>query len=403
MTSVSTSSDTGPGPAVAHVESQQHELNSLPEHQPPPLAKKGWLHGRSPRTDPVIIIAHPKALGQITTHSQSDLGVELGGALLGRVYRHAGQVYVEIQAALPAVAGDHGPIHFTFTADSWTQLQRDHAEQFPYLEIVGWFHTHPGLGVFYSGDDVVVHSAAFTLPWHVGLVIDPVRDEAAFFGWSKSVLAPLAGFYELVEPPTGPVVDWQMVRTSVWQESDEERLTMDQETAPAHANAWKTAVWQQDSSRWGLIVGTLGLLLGFFLLVGWVVPLTNQVNRLENVVLTLANETLPANTAACPDPHLRILIPLAGGMVPAGTELEIIGTADHPDAFRYRVEVRPMGADLWMLVDDQRRDATLGLLAKWDTSSHRPGMYEMRLTAVDRNNVRLVNTQLCLVALELAP
>lgn len=401
MTSVSTSSESGTVPAVPQVELQQHELNSLPERQPPPLTKKGWLHGRSPRNDPVIIITHREALGQITAHSQSDLGVELGGALLGRAYRYKGQVYVEVQAALPAAAGDHGPIHFTFTADSWTQLQQDRSASYPHLDIVGWFHTHPGLGVFYSGDDVIVHSAAFTLPWHVGLVVDPVGNEAAFFGWAKNNLVPLAGFYELVEPPIGPVVDWQMVPTTVWQESYEERP--EQETGLTEAGEWQTAVWQQDASHWGLIMGALGLLLGFFLLVGWVVPLTNQVNRLESVALTLADEALPANTAACPDPRLRILTPLAGGVVPAGSELEIIGTADHPDAYRYRVEVRPMGVDLWTLVDDQRRDNTLGLLAKWDTSTLQPGMYEIRLTAVDRNNIRLVNSELCLLSITLLP
>ena len=375
------------------------EVPALPERQPPDLLEKGWLHGRSPRTDPVVIIAYPEALAQISGHSQSNLDVELGGTLLGRVYRHAGQVYVEVQAALPAATGDHGPIHFTFTADSWMQLQRDHAERHPHLEIVGWFHTHPGLGVFYSGDDVVVHSAAFTLPWHVGLVLDPVRNEAAFFGWNKGQLTTLAGFYELVEPETSATVNWQMVRTSVWQESYEERLAMEEQTA-SYA---PPADWQTEPARWGLIVGALSLLLSFFLLVGWVVPLTKQVNRLETLALTLADETLAGNVAACPDPNLRILSPLMDSSVRVGGELDVVGTAVHPDAFRYRVEVRPAGTDSWLLVDDQRQDANLGVLATWDTAPHQPAMYEMRLTAVDRNNIRLTNAALCQIQLEITP
>ncbi len=373
------------------------EPPALPERQPPNLLEIGWLHGRSPRTDPLTVITHPEALAQISVHSGSDLGVELGGALLGSVYRHVGVVYVEIQAALPAVSADHGPIHFTFTADSWTQLQADREEHYPHLEIVGWFHTHPGLGVFYSGDDVVVHSAAFTLPWQVGLVLDPVRNEAAFFGWNAGRLTPLAGFYELVDPEAGASVNWRMVRTSVWQETYEEHLAHERET-PDYAPA---ADWRANPAQWGLIVGALGLLLSFFLLVGWVVPLTKQVNQLEALTLTLADRTLTENAAACPDPNLRILSPLTGSSVRAGSALDVVGTAVHPAAYRYRVEVRPAGTDSWLLVDDKRQDTSLGVLATWDTTPHQPAAYEMRLTAVDRNNIRLSNSNVCLININL--
>ncbi|MCP4428941.1 MAG: hypothetical protein GY803_31030 [Chloroflexi bacterium] len=381
------------------------ETHTLPERQPPDLLEKGWLHGRSPRTDSVAIITRPEALAQIVAHSHSDLGVELGGTLLGSVYQHDGEVYVEVQAALPADTGDHGPIHFTFTADSWTQLQRDHAEKYPHLEIVGWFHTHPGLGVFYSGDDVVVHSAAFTLPWHVGLVIDPVRNEAAFFGWNKGQLTPLAGFYELVDLEAGATVDWRMVRTSVWQETYEEHLAMERDAAEyAPVADWRSAQWgQTEPARWGLIVGALGLILSFFLLVGWVVPLTKQVNQLETLALTLADETLLENAAACPDPQLRILSPMTGSSVRVGSELDVMGTAVHPEAYRYRIEVRPAGTDSWLLVDDQRQDTNLGVLATWDTIPHQPAAYEMRLTAVDRNNIRLTNSVDCQIQIEITP
>jgi proteasome lid subunit RPN8/RPN11 len=303
-------------------------------------------------------------------------------------------------AALPAVSGSHGPIHFTFDADSWTQLQRDQAEQYPKLDIIGWFHTHPGLGVFYSGDDVVVHSAAFTLPWHVGLVVDPIRNEASFFGWRKGELAPSAGFYELLDTPD-PVVDWQMVRTSVWHETYEEHLAAEQGLSP-YADSSVTD-WQPKQQPWGLIMGALGLLLSFFLLVGWVVPLTKQVNQLEALTLTLADQTLADNAAACPDPNLRILSPLAGSNVQVGSEIDVVGTAVYPEADRYRVEVRPAGAELWALVGEKRASTDLGTIATWDTTPHQPAAYEMRLTAVDRNNIRLTNSATCLVTLELQP
>ena len=394
MTSASISSETAP-----YVDMPEPEVSGLPERQPPNLAKMGWLHGRSPNNEQIIIMRQD-ALRQVVDHSHSNLHVELGGALLGQAYRYQNQIYVDVVAALPAVSGSHGPVHFTFNADSWTQLQRDRSEQYPKLDIIGWFHTHPGLGVFYSGDDVVVHSAAFTLPWHVGLVVDPVGNEASFFGWHKGELAPSAGFYELLEADQ-PVVDWHMVRTSVWQESYEEHLASEQGLGPYSRS--EVTNWQPTQQRWGLIVGALGLLLSFFLLVGWVVPLTRQVNQLETLTLTLADQTLAENTIACPNPNLRILSPVAGSGVRVGDEVAVVGTAVHPEAYRYRVEVRPVGADLWSLVGDKRASTDLGTIATWDTSPHQPAAYEMRLTAVDRNNIRLTNSAMCLITLELQP
>jgi proteasome lid subunit RPN8/RPN11 len=345
------------------------------------------------------------ALRQIADHSISNLSTELGGALLGQAYRHQGKLFVEVSAALPAQNQDHGPIHFTFTADSWAQFQRDRTAHYPDLDIVGWFHTHPGLGVFYSSDDVVVHSAAFTLPWHVGLVVDPVRHEACFFGWVDGILAPMPGFYELMDQQRESVIDWHVVRTSVWQHAyGEEELPPPQPTPGRVYMPARGPVLSSVRPQLGWLLGALGLLLGFFLLVGWVIPLNREVNRLESVVLTLADEALAdSNAAICPDPNLRLLVPLTGSQVPVGTSVDVVGTARHPQAVRYRVEGRPLAAENWMLVNAQRGHTSLGQMATWDTTDYAPGTYELRLTAVDRNNIRLANTELCLITLELTP
>ncbi|HEX6385383.1 MAG TPA: Mov34/MPN/PAD-1 family protein [Anaerolineae bacterium] len=390
-------------PATEH-----SEVRSLPERPWPLLAEKCLLHGTEPAAGQVRVIVRQAALEQIDAHSGSNLHSELGGALLGHAFRHGSTVFVDVAAALPAVSGDHGPIHFTFSADSWSQLQKDRAEQYPELAIVGWFHTHPGLGVFYSSDDVIVHSAAFTLPWHVGLVVDPVRQEACFFGWTEGELAPLAGFYEWTNGQETSAINWHVVRTAVWHGADGYGGDMD--SLPAHERLTRRVY--APGSQWpalspliswlSLASGALGLLLGFFLLVGWVLPLTRQVSYLQSAVLTLSADG-GGNHAACPDPHLRILAPVTGRSATAGTQIDVIGTAEVPEAARYRVEVRPSGTDTWSLVNARRRDTSLGLLAEWDTAPHTPAQYEMRLTAVDRNNVPLANTAPCLITVEVTP
>ena len=401
--------DSGPGSAQSGPPvTKDAEVKGLPERPWPPLAEKCLLHGTEPGADQVHVVARPAALAQIAAHSVSNLRSELGGALLGHVYRHQSTIFVEVTAALVAFSGDHGPIHFTFSADSWSQLQKDRAEQYPELAIVGWFHTHPGLGVFYSSDDVVVHSAAFTLPWQVGLVVDPLHQEACFFGWTAGQLEPLDGFYEWTNGHHASAVNWQVVRTAVWQSA--EGYNHDPEDPAAGAQPHPRVY--TSGSQWpalspllawlGLAAGALSLLLAFFLLVGWVLPLARQVGYLQSAVLTLADSGA-GNAAACPDPNLRLLTPPMGQVIPAGSRVEMIGTADVPEAARYHVEVRPAGTDTWSLVRAQTRDTSLGLLAEWDTTPHTPALYEVRLTAVDRNNVRLANTALCLVTVEVVP
>jgi proteasome lid subunit RPN8/RPN11 len=399
MASASTSSDTAvshPAPLDPHPGIQQ-----LPQKQPPVLGEQAVLHGAEPGG--VIVITGQAALAQIDAHSRSNTRTELGGALLGRAYRHDGRVYVSVEAAVPAVSADHGPVHFTFNADTWSQLRQDRDHNYPNLEIVGWFHTHPNLGVFYSGDDVVVHSAAFTLPWHVGLVVDPVRSEACFFGWENGELVPFAGFYELLDAQETPFVNWRVVRTSVWTDASEAELAQGQTPYAEQTTVYApTALKPSFNPGIGLIVGSLGLLLALFMLLGWVLPLSQEVDRLESVVLVMADDALAdTNAAACPDPRLRILTPVHGTGFRVGAKIELIGTASHPDAARYQIEERPYGSDTWVLLNTVRRSTKLGKLAAWDTTPHLPGVYELRLTAVDRNNVRLPNSARCEIAVEL--
>jgi proteasome lid subunit RPN8/RPN11 len=397
MTSASTSSKTAVPPPAAPI---RPEISQLGRKQPPDLAGQATLHGREPGPAQVQVIVGQAALQQIDSHGRSNLYSELGGALLGRAYQFQERLYVEIQAALPVVSADRGPVHFTFNADSWRQLSQDREQHYPNLEIVGWFHTHPNLGVFYSADDVVVHSAAFTLPWQVGLVVDPAREEACFFGWEGGELAPLPGFYELLDSQQTPFARWRVVRTSVWQTTSEAELARrgpDQTTVYA-----PRAAQSSFNPGIGLIVGSLGLLLSFFLLVGWVMPLSQEVRQLENVVLMLADEALAeSNAAACPDARLRILSPLWGQSFPAGSRIEVLGTVRFPEAASYQLTARPLSGESWTILQTINRDDALGQLARWDTTEFAPGGYALRLTAVDRNNIRLPNSPTCEVRVEL--
>lgn len=382
----------------------QPEIESLPERPLAEITAQAYLHGKQPAANQVVVSHRQQALSQIRAHSISNLRSELGGVLLGHATRDGERLLVEIIAALPARNDDHGPIHFTFTADAWSQIHQDRMAQYPDLEIVGWFHTHPGLGVFYSSDDVVVHTAAFTLPWHVGLVVDPLGNEASYFGWQAGTLTPIPGYFEQLDEQEKPIVPWRVAKTEVWHTRETQQFYASYEASGDEAGFIQAALGQERPFMLtnGTILGILGFIIGFFLLFGWVVALNRQVNDLENIVASLADET-SINAVSCLNPQLRIIVPVAEGQLAAGQDVAIFGTAVQPEAARYQIEYRPAGGESWELAGVLRRQTDLGLLTSWDTRELPLGWYDLRLTAVDRQNIPLPGVANCQIAVELLP
>lgn len=409
MTSASTYSEPPPAPAPPPANPLPEEVLNLPKRPSPLPVESCILHGQRPSAGQVVVANSQHALAQIAEHSESNLRSELGGVLLGHVSREGETLLVDIKAALPVNSSDRGPVHFTFNADAWSQIHRDRSAKYPHLDIVGWFHTHPGLGVFYSSDDVVVHSAAFTLPWHVGLVVDPIRQEAVYFGWQKGELAPIKGYYELTDVQPATAVPWKVVRTSVYNlpESDLAGGVYDPAAHSARlAEAAYTGHSQgltlsPSSRHLGLIVGSLALALALFMLLFWIVPLNRQTSQMQTVILHMANSSAYPNAAACPDPRLRLIAPLDGSAARVGSQVELLGTAVYPGAFRYQLDVRLSGQQEWQKVDDRRRPAELDVLGAWNTGERAPGLYDVRLTAVDRNAIRLPNSPNCVIQIQL--
>lgn len=178
----------------------------------------------------------------INQHVMGTLNLEVGGMLVGGAYLSpVGKTYVLIEDALPANHVLHSRVHLTFTSDALADLLSRLHDSAPHLQIVGWYHTHPGLSIFLSSMDIWLHTHFFPEPWHVALVVDPQADHGGFFtyGGSPAVLDPQAyrGFYELAQPGanngTSSVVSWlnlQPVKPdftgALWEtaEKAEERL-----------------------------------------------------------------------------------------------------------------------------------------------------------------------------------
>lgn len=134
--------------------------------------------------DDLPIYVDLDAMRDMEAHSQSDTRVELGGVMLGQQRVDAqGNPFVVITESLRAEHYHATKGSFTFTHDTWSEITRRRAEFHPDLEMVGWYHTHPGWNVFLSGMDNFICDNFFNRLLDVALVIDPCLDDRGWFQW----------------------------------------------------------------------------------------------------------------------------------------------------------------------------------------------------------------------------
>lgn len=149
------------------------------------------------------ILIERSALNEIHTHGRSITDKEICGVLVGNVWRDAGGPYLHVKAVVRGEYAAHQAAQVTFTADTWTYINHELDSRYPDDRIVGWYHTHPGFGVFLSEMDLFIQQSFFDLPWQIALVFDPVRDEEAIFSWRKGNCQPVTftvGTEIVVEP-----------------------------------------------------------------------------------------------------------------------------------------------------------------------------------------------------------
>jgi proteasome lid subunit RPN8/RPN11 len=138
---------------------------------------------RDDHEQPIAIRLQQAAFDMVQAEASATLD-EVGGILIGDVVLWKGKLYVDVEAALPGERTHAGPAHITFTADTWAELLRRKEQRFPGRWIVGWFHSHPQMGIFLSDLDMTLHRHFFSQPWHVALVIDAQRHEMGLFARS---------------------------------------------------------------------------------------------------------------------------------------------------------------------------------------------------------------------------
>lgn len=137
----------------------------------------------------VDILFNEPSFRDAQAHALSSLDREVAGVLVGPMPEKQpdGRYVVHVTDMIIA---KHTKMHgasVTYTPESWRYIHDRLGERYPHEEalIVGWYHTHPGFGIFLSGMDLFIHQNFFTQIWHVALVLDPVARRSGFFCWNR--------------------------------------------------------------------------------------------------------------------------------------------------------------------------------------------------------------------------
>jgi proteasome lid subunit RPN8/RPN11 len=98
----------------------------------------------------------------------------------------------QVTGAIPALEADGQRASVTFTHDAWASIHKQLDRDFPGQQIVGWYHSHPGFGIFLSKYDRFIHDNFFSDAHQIAYVVDPHAGTEGVFWWRDGKLVLLA-------------------------------------------------------------------------------------------------------------------------------------------------------------------------------------------------------------------
>ena len=123
------------------------------------------------------------AFDRAVARGTGDTTREIGGVLVGEVLRDAAGPYLRVDTTIDALHADEKGAELTFTHATWDHIHKEMDGKHKDKRVVGWYHTHPGFGVFLSDRDQFIHKSFFNLPFQIALVYDPKSREHGVFTW----------------------------------------------------------------------------------------------------------------------------------------------------------------------------------------------------------------------------
>lgn len=202
--------------------SDEPETPAFPFRDPSAYPSAIIVGRASPQPDDIRIFVQRSTYDALLQAAKASDQVELGGILVGNVYRptDGGRLIVEVSDFIVSEGLISSATELRYTFESWQSHQAQLREQFPGKRIVGWYHTHvvsvptadsesitdgsddagasSGTTMFFSQHDVFLHSQFFADEWYVALVLDP-WGKSIFFQWKHGQIVPCHAYYLYAE------------------------------------------------------------------------------------------------------------------------------------------------------------------------------------------------------------
>lgn len=142
------------------------------------------------KVEPRVVI-ETAVFDELLAHGRETTSVELCGVLVGSTCRDDAGPYLTITGSIRGKDTRNEGAQVTFTHETWDHIHKEMESRFQNSTIVGWYHTHPGFGIFLSDMDKFIQDYFFNQPFQVALVIDPISSKEGLFAWIDGKTRPL--------------------------------------------------------------------------------------------------------------------------------------------------------------------------------------------------------------------
>jgi proteasome lid subunit RPN8/RPN11 len=249
---------------------------------------------------------------RIRQHARAHLKTEVCGVLIGESTDETIEITASIQALNAAQAGTH----VTFTQDAWEEIYKVKDEHYPDARIVGWYHSHPGFGIFLSEHDLFIQENFFSSPGQVAWVYDPHSDDEGCFGWVAGKVARLttvATLYQTEDPIEHSSND-RGDTPSTNDDAEDAAASPARSSSPQPLPAWLR--WSQTALT-HLIVLLAGFALAYFLFPRLLAVVPDPMGGRVMVVDYQELRAYFKGTGPAPKAIDEVSIPLPGSTSPA--------------------------------------------------------------------------------------
>lgn len=182
---------------------------SFPERDPTSFGKVRAIGKIA--ADSIKIYVRSEAMELLAQEGQLSTEAERGGILVGNVFEDpsGGRRIVEVSDLIVGTHMESSVTELRYTFDTWQAQTSELRKRFPGKRIVGWYHTHlvtPSMYVddaltkveasslFFSNDDVFLHTQFFPNEWYVAMVLDQ-QGNSIFFQWKNNDIEVCPGYF----------------------------------------------------------------------------------------------------------------------------------------------------------------------------------------------------------------